>query len=336
LIDGKLVLLRPRRAGQDEVKYDLQVLADKIEFYWTHLSGIGTLENSLWGYDGQKIRVWLNALTVDSKSQAVLMGSRPPSPVVKTSFEAIKESFAISLDFYPLSVLMAKGIIVGVDQETTLRRTISFAYSKITTSTHLFLHHVLRFHLAHAQIQEAVLFASCYQKLVYFAHALEILLHDVLENEADALLAAQKSRASTPASATTPSVNGQGDEPRLPSRAPTPVNAVLPRVIEFLDHFDESLQVVVGCARKTEVARWNYLFDIVGPPRDLFEVGAPLLTSPDLFRHLEMYQHGPAQGRRLLPAGPAQLGVYRAEQRRHGVLVEGSHCRSRLACKSPV
>ncbi len=81
LIDGKLVLLRPRKDGggakmdssltaledfddprhdqddtydsdDEEVAYDMQILADKIEYYWTHLQGIGTLENSLWGYDG--------------------------------------------------------------------------------------------------------------------------------------------------------------------------------------------------------------------------------------------------------------------------------------------
>lgn len=115
--------------------------------------------------------------------------------------------------------------------------------------THLFLHHVLRFHLTKNQGKEAVVFASHYQHLVYFAHALEILLHAVLEDEADA-------RPSRPAT------------PQLAENE----NAVLPRVVEFLDHFDEALQVVVGCARKTEVARWSFLFDVVGKPRDLFEV----------------------------------------------------------------
>lgn len=95
-----------------------------------------------------------------------------------------------------------------------------------------------------------MLFASHYQPLVYFAHALEILLHAVLEDEADA----RPSRPSTPV----PPIDEE--------------QAVLPRVVEFLDHFDEALQVVVGCARKTEVARWSFLFDVVGKPRDLFEV----------------------------------------------------------------
>lgn len=50
-----------------------------------------------------------------------------------------------------------------------------------------------------------------------------------------------------------------------------PDNAVLPTVVDFLDHFPEALQVVVNCARKTEITRWAYLFHFVGKPRDLFE-----------------------------------------------------------------
>jgi hypothetical protein len=107
----------------------------------------------------------------------------------------------------------------------------------------LFLHHILRFHLAARQVQEAVFFASHYQHLVFFAHALEILLHTVVEYEA------------TGEDGTT---NGE--------------DSILPSVIEFLDHFDVALDVVVGCARKTEMARWRRLFDIVGDPKTLFEV----------------------------------------------------------------
>ncbi|KAM0751704.1 RIC1-domain-containing protein, partial [Meredithblackwellia eburnea MCA 4105] len=253
LINGKLVLLRPRRSAHEEVKYDLQILADRIEFYWTHLSGIGTLENSLWGWDGTQIRVWLDALTIE----------RVKVDEKRDAYESVTESVGIHVDFYPLAVLMDKGIIVGVDQETSLRRSLDFAIFRIITTTHLFLHHVLRFHLTRNQRKEAVQFASHYQNLVYFAHALEILLHAVLEDEADA-------RPTRPA---TPIANGAAV---VPAPAPEDENAVLPRVVEFLDHFDEALQVVVGCARKTEVARWSFLFDVVGKPRDLFEAGYTL------------------------------------------------------------
>jgi hypothetical protein len=43
-----------------------------------------------------------------------------------------------------------------------------------------------------------------------------------------------------------------------------------------LDQFPHALDVIVGCARKTEVALWEHLFSIVGNPQDLFEVGANL------------------------------------------------------------
>ena len=75
-------------SANDEVKYDIQVFADRIEFCWIHLRGIGALENSLWAYDGDGMRVWLNALSMES----------PPD----VSPENVKESVKISLDFYPL------------------------------------------------------------------------------------------------------------------------------------------------------------------------------------------------------------------------------------------
>jgi hypothetical protein len=113
--------------------------------------------------------------------------------------------------------------------------------------THLFLHHILEYYLTRGNVGEAVQFATHYQHLVFFAHAQEVLLHNVLEFEYDRI------NTQSPVSSIAP---------------------VLPAVVEFLDHFDTCLEVVVGCARKTEMARWNYLFDVVGNPRDLFEVGA--------------------------------------------------------------
>lgn len=75
----------------------MQIFADRIEFCWTHLRGIGALENSLWGYDGQGMRVWLNALAIESRV------TDSPS----TAPASVKESVNIPLDFYPLCTSLA-------------------------------------------------------------------------------------------------------------------------------------------------------------------------------------------------------------------------------------
>ncbi|KAI0274897.1 RIC1-domain-containing protein [Gloeopeniophorella convolvens] len=227
MVGGQLVLLKPRKSGDQEVRYDMQILADRIEFCWIHLHGIGSLENSLWGYDGKGMRVWLNALTLEAPLE---------------SASDVRESVNVPLDFYPLSVLMDKGIIIGAEYDSDMRTYLPFVPFRHATSSHLFLHHILRFHLAAGQVQEAVSFAAHYQHLVFFAHALEILLHTVVESEA----------------------SGEGDAPGSEDR-------ILASTIEFLDHFDVALDVVVGCARKTEMTRWRRLFDIVGNPKALFE-----------------------------------------------------------------
>ncbi|EIN13398.1 RIC1-domain-containing protein [Punctularia strigosozonata HHB-11173 SS5] len=239
MVGGKLVLLKPRRSGDQEVKYDMQILADRIEFCWIHLRGIRALENSLWGYDGQGVRVWLNALAIEA----------PPADDASEPQDSVKESVNMPLDFYPLSALMDKGIIIGVEHEVVTRSNLPFVMFRHATSSHLFLHHILLFHLEAGQVREAVQFAAEYANLVYFAHALEMLLHDVVESEFDS--------ANSTANGT---IDGEaaGD-------------GVLPTVVEFLDHFDEALDVIVKCARKTEVTRWPRLFDIVGSPQALFE-----------------------------------------------------------------
>lgn len=117
----------------------MQIFAERIEFCWIHLRGIGALENSLWGYDGQGIRVWLNALAIES----------PSSP--DEAPQSVKESVNIPLDFYPLckfhclafthqrlqylvAVLMDKGIIIGAEHESATRINLPFVMFRHTTS----------------------------------------------------------------------------------------------------------------------------------------------------------------------------------------------------------
>jgi hypothetical protein len=140
---------------------------------------------------------------------------------------------------------MDKGIVIGVDYEHSTR-SLPFNLFKVQTGTHLFLPQFMRYHLSQsgpgsAPLHRALIFAANYASIVYFAHSLEILLHSVLEDDVD-----------------------NGTE-AIASGKP------LQDVIEFLDHFPEALDVVVGCARKTEVDRWERLFAVVGSPRELFE-----------------------------------------------------------------
>lgn len=81
--------------------------------------------------------------------------------------------------------------------------------------------------------------AEQYQHLEYFAHALEMLLHNVLDEEVDS--------------------------------TPTPEAAILPRVLSLLSSFRQYLDIVVQCTRKTEVRQWRTLFAYLPPVQELFE-----------------------------------------------------------------
>lgn len=98
---------------------------------------------------------------------------------------------------------------------------------------------MLRFHLSRYDPSAALHLAHQYQKLEYFAHSLEILLHHVLDEEVDS--------------------------------QPSPENALLPGVLSFLSSFPQYLDIVVQCTRKTELRSWRTLFANLPPPQELFE-----------------------------------------------------------------
>lgn len=103
----------------------------------------------------------------------------------------------------------------------------------------MFIPQVLQYHLSRFDSSSALDLARQYQRLEYFSHSLEILLHNVLDEEVDT--------------------------------APSPDAALLPGVLSFLSSFDEYLDIVVQCTRKTEVRSWRTLFTYLPPPQDLFE-----------------------------------------------------------------
>lgn len=98
---------------------------------------------------------------------------------------------------------------------------------------------LLRHYLSLNQLEPAQRLAQQYESLAYFAHALEILLHTVLDEEVDS--------------------------------SPAPEDALLPRVLSLLSSFRPYLDIVVQCTRKTEVRSWRTLFAYLPPPQELFE-----------------------------------------------------------------
>ncbi|KAK8166845.1 RIC1-domain-containing protein [Phyllosticta citrichinensis] len=251
LVDGKLVLLQPTTSEDGVLKYEMRIIAQNVEYYalmrdhpsfklsdgdylppspslgLPHDSLQGhDLRDSLWYFDGQDMKLWIDAQDV-LVSASVELGRDLPATV------------SIPVDFYPLSPLLNKGILFGVESDLVQRRDIDFAYFRFATRTHLFIPPLLRHHLSQYNSPAALHLSHHYQHLLYFPHALEILLHDVLDDEVD--------------------------------NAPPPEQALLPSVLSFLSSFPQYLDIVVQCTRKTELRSWRTLFAHLPPPQELFE-----------------------------------------------------------------
>ncbi|KFY15572.1 hypothetical protein V491_05638 [Pseudogymnoascus sp. VKM F-3775] len=250
LVDGKLVLLQPSFNEERQLKYDMRVIAHNIEYFaltrdtpedkgqsratsgfpntGASMNGFEPqgLKDSLWMFDGQEIKSWPDV-------QDVLRSA--PSDLARE----LPSTVHFSTDFYPLSISLSKGILIGVEPELVQRRDINFAFFRFAIRTHLFIPPVLRFHLSRYDSTAALHLAHQYRHLQYFPHALEVLLHDVLDDEVD--------------------------------NPPRPDQALLPGVVSFLSSFPQYLDIIVQCTRKTEVRSWRTLFAYLPPPATLFE-----------------------------------------------------------------
>ncbi|CAN9149251.1 unnamed protein product [Alternaria alternata] len=252
LVDGKLVLLQPTTTESGDLKYEMRIIAQNVETYALmrdhpafaldrHADSLPAspsmeltmegvhghdLRDSLWFFDGHDMRVWIDMQDVLASASPEI-GRELPTPV------------QIPVDFYPLSALINKAIIFGVESELIQRRDTNFAFLRFGTRTHLFLPALLRSHLAQFNHPAALHLSHHYQHLLYFPHALEILLHEVLDEEVDT--------------------------------QPPPEQALLSSVLSFLSSFPRYLDIVVQCTRKTEVRSWRTLFSNLPPPEELFE-----------------------------------------------------------------
>ncbi|KAL8933798.1 MAG: hypothetical protein Q9216_006210 [Gyalolechia sp. 2 TL-2023] len=252
LVDAKLALLQSS-TNENGLKYDMRVVANNVEYFdlmrdqgilnsslaqslpespsdgSAPLSGLHAdrgLRDSLWYFDGEGVRCWmdvedlLNSASTDNDREL-------PQPVTTAT------------DFYPTSIVLERGLVLGLDAEMIQRRDVHFAYFRHTIRTQLFIPHILRRHLSQYDPAAASVLALRYQKLPYLSHALEVLLHMVLDDEVDA--------------------------------NPDREDSLMPHVVSFLSTFPDFLDVVVQCTRKTEVRSWRTLFAYLPSPQQLFE-----------------------------------------------------------------
>ncbi|ODA76590.1 hypothetical protein RJ55_07860 [Drechmeria coniospora] len=247
LVDGKLVLLSPSCNQAGQLKYDMRIIAQNVEYHACMRDQLllndyrrlddgarrrgppalrDTLRDSLWVFDGMEVKAWasvtevLDAASGDSVREL-------PMPV------------SVPVDFYPLSILLEKGLILGVESDLVQRRDVGFSFFHFAIRTHLVFPDVLHFYLRQNRTEEAVSVSGQYEELEYFSHGLEILLHKALDEEAET--------------------------------SPKPEDAVLPRVLSLISSSKDYLDVVLQCTRKTDVRHWQALFAYLPPAQELFE-----------------------------------------------------------------
>ena len=252
LVDAKLVLLHSSAQGDEDLKYDMRIIANNVEYFdlmrdHEPLTGTSSrslpsspsaettldfhqadrgLKDSLWYFDGGNMHCWMDVDDLVVAASTENGRETPPTVIIPT-------------DFYPTSIILKKGILLGIDADLIQRRDIHFAFFHFLIRTQLFLPSIIRRHLSQMDPAAASSLAHRYQHLPYFSHALEILLHTVLDDEVD--------------------------KPRDPE------SALLPPVLSFLSSFPDYLDILVQCTRKTEVRSWKTLFANLPPPQELFE-----------------------------------------------------------------
>ena len=145
LVDAKLVLLKPTQDEQGSLKYDMHIIANNVEYFVfirdqpssltkresiepnSALEEQGTnglwpetaLQDSLWYFDGNRMQCWTDV-------QDILLANSPDKP------RDLSSPISTITDFYPTSVGLRKGVLIGIDPDVVQRSGAQFASFRFT------------------------------------------------------------------------------------------------------------------------------------------------------------------------------------------------------------